>query len=326
MELFSEIYNCYYQVVARILEEAAHAPISQNEMTRVAQRYGYDESVLAIIPHMINGDWALLSPDDSGKNFTSRLYHSVRFPLTLLQKSWLKALLEDDRISLFFTDGQLELLRQQLEDITPLYDPSAFHYFDQFQDQDVITSSFRHHFQLILKAVDQHQTLKISYYSVKQRLIEFTYLPCWFEYSAKDGKFRLYALYRRRNGWRMDVLHIGRIVKVEETGYYIKEPVQMDRLNDDTLCQEPIVMEISDKRNALERTMLHFSSYQKKVERIDETGTYRCFIYYDKTRETELLIQVLAFGPVIRVLGPASFLKQVRERVNRQQIHAGNLS
>nr|WP_314461239.1 WYL domain-containing protein [uncultured Clostridium sp.] len=324
MELFSEIYNCYYQVVARILEEAAQAPISQNKMTRIAQRYGYDESALAIIPHLLNGDWALLSPDDSGKNFTSRLYHSVHFPLTSLQKSWLKALLEDQRIGLFFTDGQLELLRQQLSDITPLYDPSAFHYFDQFQEQDVITSSFRRHFQLILKAVEQHQTLKISYYSVKQRLINFTYLPCWIEYSAKDGKFRLYARYHRKNGWRMDVLHIGRIVKIEETGYYIKEPVHMDRLIDDTLCQEPIVLEISDERNALERTMLHFSSYQKKVERLEETGMYRCSIYYDKTRETELLIQVLAFGPVVRVLGPASFLKQIMERVKRQQIPARN--
>lgn len=320
MELFSEIYNCYYQVVARILEEAAHKPVSQNEMTEIAQRYGYDESALSIIPNLLNGDWALFSSDDSGKNFTSRLSNPVRFPLTSLQKSWLKVLLKDERISLFFTDQQLELLQEELADASPLYDPSAFHYFDQFQDHDVIDATFRHHFQLILKAVEQHQTLKISYYSVKQRLIEFTYLPCWIEYSAKDGKFRLYALYRRRNGWRMDVLHIGRIVKIEETGYYIKEPVQIDRLADDTLCQEPLVMEISEERNALERTMLHFSSYQKKVERMEETGKYRCSIYYDKTRETELLIQVLAFGPVVRVVGPISFLKQVMERVNRQQL------
>ncbi|WP_349948380.1 hypothetical protein ABFV83_08075 [Lacrimispora sp. BS-2] len=79
-------------------------------------------------------------------------------------------------------------------------------------------------------------------------------------------------------------------------------------------------MEILDERNALERTMLHFSCYQKKVERVDETGKYRCSIYYDKTRETELLIQVLAFGPLVRVLGPVSFLNQVKERVRRQQI------
>ncbi len=96
--------------------------------------------------------------------------------------------------------------------------------------------------------------------------------------------------------------------------------VPIDRLADDTLCPEPLIMEISDERNALERTMLHFSSYQKKVERMDETGKYRCSLTYDKTRETELLIQVLAFGPVVKVLGPASFLKQVMERINRQQL------
>lgn len=319
MELFSEIYNCYYQVVARILEEASQAPISPAEMTRIAEKYGYDESVLTIIPHLLDGDWALLTPDDSGKNFASRLSQPVRFPLTSLQKSWLKTLLEDERIGLFFTDEQLELLQRLLKDTAPLYVPSAFQYFDHYQDRDVINSSFRRHFQLILKAIEQHQTLKISYYSVKGRLMEFTYLPCRIEYSAKDGKFRLRALYRRRNGWRMDILHIGRILKIEESGYYIEEPVDMDRFTEYALCEEPIVMEISDERNALERTMLHFSCYQKKVERVDETGKYRCSIYYDKTRETELLIQVLAFGPVVRVLGPASFLNQIKERVSRQQ-------
>lgn len=319
MELFSEIYNCYYQVVARILEEASQTTISPTEMTRIAEKYGYDESALTIIPHLLDGDWALLIPDEGGKNFASRLSQPVRVPFTSLQKSWLKTLLEDERIGLFFTDEQLELLRQLLADTAPLYDPSAFQYFDHYQDRDVINSSFRQHFQLILKAIEQHQTLKLSYYSVKGRLMEFTYLPCRIEYSAKDGKFRLYALYRRRNGWRMDILHIGRILKIEETGYYIEEPIDMDQFTEDSLCQEPIVIEISDDRNALERTMLHFSCYQKKVERIDETGKYRCSIYYDKTRETELLIQVLAFGPVVRVLGPDSFLNQVRKRVSRQQ-------
>ena len=34
--------------------------------------------------------------------------------------------------------------------------------------------------------------------------------------------------------------------------------------------------------------------------------------------ETELLIEVLSFGPVVRVLGPESFLRQIRARVKRQ--------
>lgn len=319
MELFSEIYNCYYQVVARILDAAAKAPVSPADMNGLAEHYGYGESALGIIPHLLEGDWALLSPDEKGRHFTSRLTHPIHPPLTLLQKSWLKTLLEDERISLFFTDEQLTLLGQLLSDTAPLYDPSFIQYFDQYLDKDVITAAFRNNFQLILTAIKHHQTLKISYHSMKGRLIELTYLPCRIEYSAKDGKFRLYALYRRPNRWRMDILHISRILKIEETGFYVEQPVDIDRFMQDALCKEPIVIEISDERNALERTMLHFSCYQKKVERIDETGKYRCFIYYDQTRETELLIQILAFGPMVRVLGPDDFLGQVRERMKRQQ-------
>lgn len=318
MELFSEIYNCYYQVVARILEEAAKAPVSPAVMTEIARKYGYGESVSAIIPHLLNGDWALLTPDKDGRTFASRLSHPIRLPLTSLQQAWLKTLLADERFGLFFTDEQLKLLEQLLADTAPLCDPSVFEYFDQYLDKDVITAAFRRHFLIILKAIEQRQTLKISYYSVKGRLMEFTYLPGRIEYSAKDGKFRLYALYRRRNDWRLDLLHIGRILKIEETGYYREEPIEIDGFMADRLSKEPVVLEISDERNAVERTMLHFSCYQKKVEKADETGKYRCSIYYDKTRETELLIQVLAFGPVIQVLEPVSFLEQIRERVNRQ--------
>ncbi len=332
MELFSELYNCYYQVVARILEEAAKAPVSSAKMTKIAEAYGYGESALAITTHLLDGEWALLDPDNSGKKFISRLSHPVRVPLTTLQKSWLKTLLGDSRIALFFTDEQLDVLRQQLTDVSPLFDPSSFEYFDQYHDTDVITAVFRQHFQMILNAIEQHQTLKVSYYSVKGRLMEYTYLPSRIEYSPKDGKFRLYALYRRRNGWRMDILHISRILKIEETGYYVNKdpdspdaeiPVEIDRFMEEALCKEPVVLEISDERNALERTMLHFSCYQKKVERLDETDgkvKYRCSIYFDKTRETELLIQVLAFGPLVRVLAPESFLTQIRERVARQLI------
>ena len=50
----------------------------------------------------------------------------------------------------------------------------------------------------------------------------------------------------------------------------------------------------------------------------EEQGCYLCSIYYDRTDETELLIDILSFGPVVQVLGPASFLEQIKERVRRQ--------
>lgn len=316
MELFSEIYNCYYQVVAHILEEARTHPLTRKELARIAQTYGYEESASAILPNLTDGSWKLLEATTS----RSVLAHTLSVPLTLLQKAWLKSLLEDSRIRLFFTDDQLVQLGLYLEDVEPLYHPSDFFYFDQYTDGDLFQlASYREHFHLILEGIKKRQALKISYYSNKGRLMEHTYLPCRLEYSPKEKKFRLYALFRKKNGrFRMDQLNVGRILRIVETGFFSPEPIDIEHYLDTCLCSQPVVLEISNERNALERTMLHFSCYQKKVEKLDDAGHYRCSIYYDKTRETELLIQILSFGPVVKVIGPENFLRQVRERVERQ--------
>ena len=80
---------------------------------------------------------------------------------------------------------------------------------------------------------------------------------------------------------------------------------------------EPVRLLIKNQRNALERAMLHFANYEKKTKKIDE-NTWECLIYYNSSMETELLIEVLSFGPAIQVLGPASFLNQVKYRLSRQ--------
>lgn len=77
------------------------------------------------------------------------------------------------------------------------------------------------------------------------------------------------------------------------------------------------MIEIYNERNALERCMLHFANYEKQTSQI-KPRVYHCKIFYNKEEETELLIRVLSFGPVIRVLSPASFLNQMKERIAKQ--------
>lgn len=44
MELFSELYNCYYQVVDHILKEASAHPISQKRIQAICGEIGFAES------------------------------------------------------------------------------------------------------------------------------------------------------------------------------------------------------------------------------------------------------------------------------------------
>lgn len=59
-------------------------------------------------------------------------------------------------------------------------------------------------------------------------------------------------------------------------------------------------------------------------ERIDFTNTEILplgNLRYDKEDETELLIRILSFGPVLEVKGPAEFIALVKERVDWQAAH-----
>ena len=81
--------------------------------------------------------------------------------------------------------------------------------------------------------------------------------------------------------------------------------------------KEPVRLLIKNRRNALERTMLQFANYEKNTVKIDD-DTYECCIYYSKNVETELLIEVLSFGPLIQVTGNSEFLKQLKMRLQKQ--------
>ena len=64
--------------------------------------------------------------------------------------------------------------------------------------------------------------------------------------------------------------------------------------------------------------MLHFANYEKDTKRTG-VNTYECCIYYNQSMETELLIEVVSFGPVLRVLGNERFLNSLRSRLKRQK-------
>ncbi len=109
-ELFSEIYNCYFLVVRRILDEAAEHGLSECDLNRIADTYGYEESALAIVPKLVSGEWNLLDKSPEGPSgkplFRSRVKAPEPLPLTGLQRSWLKAVSADPRFRLFFTDEE----------------------------------------------------------------------------------------------------------------------------------------------------------------------------------------------------------------------------
>ena len=78
------------------------------------------------------------------------------------------------------------------------------------------------------------------------------------------------------------------------------------------------MLELLDERNALERVMLHFSHLQKETVKLSD-NRYKVTLTYNRQDETEMLIRILSFGPMVKVVEPQSFITLIKERLNMQR-------
>jgi len=290
--LFNEVYGRYFSVVSEILGEAADGAITDTRLTELVHEKAFAESALTIPTSLKNGTWPFLRSDNS-----IVLDHAPSMPLTSLERRWLKSLLLDPRIALFAPDIT------GLEDVEPLYPQDAFVYFDQYSDGDPYDDpNYQEVFRTILKAIHEKRRLRIRFKSGHGRRQSWICLPVRLEYSSKDDKFRLIS-FSPRNPL---TINLGRIRTCQ-----LLDPYTEEEYRPKPLRRKELVLELTDERNALERVMLHFSHFEKSTEKLDELH-YRLTMTYEQEDETELLIRVLSFGPVLRAIEPENFIKLVR--------------
>lgn len=297
--LFSEVYGTYYNVLAKLLAQAVDGTLTRESMNAIIREKGFEESILTIPEALESGVWPLLKDD-----CTTPLQHKPTMPLTTLQKQWLKALLSDPRIKL------LNPPMDGLEDVDPLYPPDTFVYYDRYNDGDPFEDpGYIKRFRCILSAIRHKRWLRIQFTGHNGKPHYWRCIPYKLEYSAKDDKFRLISANKR------DTLSIN-LARI--TNCFMLEPYTEEEYQPRTMKQRILVLELKDERNALERAMLHFSHLNKETERIGE-DLYKITLFYEREDETELLIRVLSFGPVLKVVFPDDFTEKLVQRLKKQK-------
>lgn len=297
--IFSELYSAYYNAVARILKAACLHSVSKAELRIIVEREAFGESLLNIEPAILNERWQLLNADG-----TTPIRNEPTMPLTLLQRKWLKAIFQDPRIRLF-TDSDFDD-----QDVAPLFRPKDIEIFDRYEDGDPYADEdYIQRFRMILEAVREHIPLSIESVSPRGNVNHHIVMPKYLEYSEKDDKFRLVG-----DGFQNQFINLARITRCERYEGEIRDTVG----NRKTRIPITVELELVDDRNALERALMHFAHFEKQAEKLDELH-YRIRISYYQEDETEMLIRILAFGPMVKVVSPESFAVLVRERLARQK-------
>ena len=297
--IFSELYSAYYRTVAAIISACIDGKKSEKELQSIVTQHAFGESALTILPALKSGKWQLLHPD-----LTTPLTYKPTLPLTNLQKQWLKAISLDPRIQLFGVDFP------DLDDVEPLFTPADYHVYDQYSDGDPYEDEgYIRRFRFLLCAIRNKTPIKVNITNKKGNNVYSRCIPVRMEYSEKDDKFRLIT-----SGCRfMPTVNLSKITSCSRYNGEQTVGTSVRKPRYDTLT-----VRILDERNALERFMLHFSHFEKQAERVGK-NQYIIRLRYQQNDETELLIRVLSFGPMVQVTEPPHFVAQMQERLKKQK-------
>ena len=299
--IFSEIYGSYYKAMSEILKVAISegGSATLKDIRPIIEKYAFAESLLSIEPAITEEKWQVIRADG-----VTAITNSPTMPLSNLEKKWLKAISLDPRIKLFDIDFGF------LGDIEPLFTPDDYYIFDQYGDGDPFDDpEYIKNFRLILGALKEHHPLRVGIENRRGSITHLCVIPEYLEYSEKDDKFRLMT-----SGTRHTVtINLGRIVYCRRFNGGFPNQGGRKRNTD-----RSVTLIVTDKRNALERVLLHFSHFEKEAERIDDDH-YRLKVNYHRDDETELVIRILSFGPMVKVIEPYSFVELIKNRLAMQK-------
>ncbi len=305
--LFSEIYSAYYNTVASIISCSQQGKLDSDLLFKIVKESAFPESFMTIGSALETGKWPLIK-----KDYSTNIQNIPSMPLSILQKRWLKALCNDKRIRLFMADDVLAKLELQLKDVESLFTENDYYLYDKYSDGDPYDySEYVKNFRTVLEAIHQKKTISVEYTGRFGQQKRFNCAPYKIEYSEKDDKFRLTSKLKNRHS----ILNIARINSCELT-----ENSKVDDISEEDLPENrrtSVTLEIYDERKAMERVMLAFAHFEKSAVQISD-DVYRLTLNYDSFDETELVVRVLSFGPMVKVIEPQRFVDLVKERIERQ--------
>ena len=174
-KLFSEIFGCYYKTITEIVN---NTPINEEDVKNIIIKNGFEESYFHFLPLLKE----LPFLEKKGDKYYSLLQNKIKMPLTTIEKSWLKAIYNNEKIKLFEHN-----LEEQLQDIAPIYQENIFKYYDKYSDgDDYENEKYISNFKKINYALENKEIVEITYKPPKQKEeITGYYLPIKIERSEE---------------------------------------------------------------------------------------------------------------------------------------------
>ena len=319
MELFSELYGKYYTLIQRILTTAHQDGVTLNTIRTIVAEDGFLESPTSLVPPLTaqNKDsYHLLYKKED--RYYSALKNIPKPYFTHLEISWLKSLLNDPKMNLFFEDDELYFLKSTFKEVEPLFDPYIFGSVQGTSNCDFTDEAYISKFKKICRAMRHQKLLCITYKNRDDEIVCNTFALFKIEYQLNFDRFRLLALSINNNKMKqLESIDLSCIMQLEES-------TPAPSYEEVTSCvkaskaKEPIVFELSNERSGFDRVFMFFSNYERITEFNDDNNTCLVQLYYYPFDEAEIIRTLISFGPIIKVLSPSKIRSLIKKEIDKQ--------
>lgn len=329
MTVFNEYRNRYIvHTVGLINKIAAGAVLSKDDIQKSFEKHGFNEPIFGYINALLNANksaednFCILNFREENKAGLE-IHAKVPIRPLLAELIWLANMIEDKRIRLFLGKETIEKLVAALRE-KAIHMTGYSKYFDVRHSykagDDVESQEFLQKFHVVYEAVQNRSTLQFSNVASNGMKYEnCKAVPFRIEYSNLENRFRvsLFSLDHNRP-MKANISRLYDVAICEECkeckdvdGKYMLDAIAGRK------AAEPLVIEVRDEKNAIERCFALFSSYERRAY-AREDGLYILEIDYYEFDKEEIITKVLTLGHAVRIINNSPIKDAIKRRLTSQ--------
>lgn len=329
MELFSEVKNRYFQLIFRIVNECANGK-SKSELLRIVDEGEFEQKLIGKNQQSFSDMILNRCSEDDKLNLLIQkedlFYPSientgtpplpVRF--TNFERAWLRALLDIPEVKMILSKKTLEKLKMELDGLdTPIKD----NYFEITNTikLPLITNQeeYEQNFKILLNALIQEKPLRYSNIDRKGNIYEnMLAFPVSLEYSMRDSRFRVSMYSIDDNRPIMANIFTMSDIRIVNEDVGIDRETAKKHLFQQKYSEDPVMLEVKDRRNAMERCFMCFSGMERTARDLGN-NKYELRLNYYLFEEENLIRNIISLGPYVKVISPNRIADEIVRRVKK---------
>lgn len=319
MELFNEVKNPYYTCIQYILNDMKDGKVfGSREIQEYLDNYTFDPETdeKRLVDYKMMDKLPFYIKD---RIVYSYLNKRVPIRLTTVEIDYLKNMLSDTRGRFLLSKDNLRKLDYKLfnKSIDELHEFYLERNVDGNGD-DITSEELIQNIRTIIKAIKENKNIIYTNNAANgKRYDNQICTPYKIMYSNKAKVFQLIAIPNKEK--RIILMNISRLSNIDITldGVRYSDNLAEELLKEKKNLNEPIILEIEDKNNSIERCFSMFSCYHREAYIDQNTKKHIMKIFYYTFEEQEIVKDILSLGDAVIVKSPDNIREKVIEKIKK---------